>query len=267
MQGDYGAGLSQTAQNTGQSAISNFNPSDIAGTQRSGLFSPSGMVGQTMGAGGPLTSQDYFNRYTQAVASNPTVTGLYNTANKMFNVPSLANQAAYLQNQVTNVTPQQYQLAKGFDVSEPQVQNAINTNLRFLQPQATAATNQAQTAQQLANQYVQAGISQNQFNLLPIQQQGDVLTQALASAQTGWNQANANELSALQAKMNAGITLSQAEMDRANVLAQQQTAYQQTLLGIQYQNVGAGNNLVNTFTGQIINPGILTQKTGTYNLG
>lgn len=261
--GDYGAGLAQQAQQTGQNAINAFNPQDMAGTQRAGFSS---LLGSQVGAGGPTNSQDYFNKYSQAVAANPSVQNLYSQGNQMFNVPQLANQAAYLQNQVTNVAPTQYSLARGFDVGDAQVQNAINTNLRFLQPQASAATNQAQTAQQLAGQFVQSGIAQNQFNLLPVQQQGQMLSDALARQSTGFNIAAQNELQGLQAKMNAGVTLSQAEYSRANDLLAQQTAYQQSLLGIQYQNVGAGNSLVNTFTGQVINPGMLTKKTGVAQL-
>lgn len=243
MQGDYGAGLSQTAQQTGQNAINAFNPQDMAGTQRAGFTS---LLGSQMGSGAPQTSQDLFTKYSQQIATNPSVTSLYNTGNAMFNVPQLANQAAYLQNQVTNVAPTQYSLARGFDVGDAQVQNAINTNLRFLQPQATAATNQAQTAQQLANQYVQAGLQQNQFNLLPIQQQGQMLSDALARQSSGFNIAAQNELQGLTAKMNAGVTLSGQEMDRANQLLAQQTAYQQTLAGQQYKTLGTGQSLVST---------------------
>ncbi|MBU6501182.1 MAG: hypothetical protein KGI72_05145 [Patescibacteria group bacterium] len=259
--GDFGAGLAGQAVQTGQNAINSFNPQDVAGTQRQGFSS---LFGSQMGAGAPISSQDYYNKYASAIAANPSVTGLYNTANTQFNVPQLANQAAYLNNQVANVAPTQYSLARGFDVSDPQVQNAINTNLRFLQPQATAATNFAQTAQNLAGQYVQAGIAQNQFNLLPVQQQGQMLSDALARQSTGFDIAAQNELQGLVSKMNAGVTLSQTEMSRANSLLQAQEAYQQavdtakiqqqTTLGAsqlanKYQNIPAGNTLINTFTG------------------
>lgn len=263
MADDFGANLAGTAKQTGEQALGAFDPRDIAGTQRAGYTS---LLGSQMGGGGPTNVQDYVNRYSQAIAGGPSYTSLYNTANQAFNVPQLANQAAYLQNQVTNVAPTQYSLARGFDVSDPQVQNAINTNLRFLQPQATAATQQAQAAQNLAQQYVGYGMQERQLGLLPYQYQGQELSDALARQSTGFNIADQNELQGYVAKMNAGITLSQAEYTRANELLKNQTAYQQSLLGIQYQNVPSGNALVNTFTGGIINPTMLTAGTGSYQL-
>lgn len=257
----------QGAAGQGQSAINSFNPTDIAGTQRTGF---NNLFGSQVGTG-PQNATDYMKAYSGAIAANPTVTSLYNTGNKMFNVPQLANQATYLQNQVTNVAPNQYQLARGFDVSEPQVENAINTNLRFLQPQATAATNQAQTAQNLANQYVQSGIAQNQFNLLPIQSYQPILQQALAAQATGWTQTAQNEFAGLQAKMNAGVQLSEAEMQQYTALAQAQADYNARIntanIANQFKTIPQGQNLVNTFANTIMNPSMLTAQTGMANYG
>lgn len=261
--GDFGAGLANTAQGAGQNAVNSFNPTDVAGSQRNNFNQ---LYNSQLGDTGPKSATDYMGAYSQAVANNPTYTSLYNTANQQFNVPATAQQATYLQNQVNQVAPNAYQTAKGFDYSEPQVENAINTNLRFLQPEANAAAQVAQTNQNLAGQYVNLGMQQNQQNLLPIQSYGPMLQQAMAQQATGWNQAAQNEFQGLQAKMNAGVQLSQQEMDRANSLLQAQQAYQQAIntaqIQQQFQNVGAGNNLVNTFTNSIINPGELAQQTG-----
>lgn len=250
-QGQIGGAASQ-----GQGAINSFNPTDVAGRQMNQF---SQLKSSQLGAG-PQNAADYMGAYSQAVAANPTVTNLYNTANKMFDVPQLAGQAAYLQNQVTNVAPNQYAIARGFDISEPQVENAINTNLRFLQPQATAATNQAQTAQNLAGQYVQAGQAQNAQNLLPIQSYQPLLQQALAAQATGFTQAAQQEFAGLQAKMEAGVQLSQTEMQTYQQLAQTKMNYDATLAGYQnqlqqrqlanqYQTLSPAQTLVNTFTG------------------
>ena len=246
--------------NTGNNAINSFDPTGASNSVRSGYTS---LLGSQTGEG-PTNSADYAKIYADTIAKNPTATDLYSTANSLFNVPNLQKQATYLNNQVTNTAPRAYSLARGFDFSEPQVENKINTDLRFLQPQATAATANANTASNLAAQWVNQGMTQNQINLLPVQKQGDMLADALARQSAGFDIAAQNELQGLVAKMNAGVTLSQAEIQRANVLMQAAQSYQQALdvaniqkqqalgvaqIGNQYQTVPAGNTLVNTFNG------------------
>lgn len=262
---DFGASLASDAKNQGQSAVSNFDPTAVANTQRGNtntLFNT--QQGQ---------AQNYVGQYANQVAQNPTVTSLYNQGNTMFNVPEQQKQATYLQNQVSNAAPNAYQLARGFDVSDPQVQNQINTNLRFLQPAANAATANAQQAEQLAQGYVGAGIQQNLQNLLPIQSEAPLLQQNLAAMATGWNQANQGELNGLIQKMQSGVALSQQEMDRANTLAQQETAYQNQLtqtggtigaakIAAQNQVIAPGSTYYNPATNYGYNPLLpITQPT------
>ncbi len=253
------------AISTGNTAISSFDPKTTAGAQQSNLG-----VG---GLGGLLGGQtaDYTQQYQNAIAKNPTVTSLYNTANNMFNVPQLANRATYLNNQVTNAVPDAYTGAKGFDIDSTDINNAIASKLAYLGPQANAATANYNTAAGLASNFVQAGQVQNQQNLLPIQAQGTLLQQQEAAQATGWNQAAANEFQGLINKMNAGITLSTTEMNRANQLASLEEAYQQAIstanIANQFQNVSAGNSLVNTFANTAMNPSMLTAKTGVARYG
>jgi hypothetical protein len=114
-------------------------------------------------------------------------------------------------------------------------------------------------------------LAQNQFNLLPIQNEAQLEQQKQAAQATGWNNAAQSEFQGLIEKMNAGVTLSQAEIERANQLAQIQEAYQAALAGIaatlgeaqlnnQYQNVKSGDSLFNTFANTAINPSIATSK-------
>jgi len=243
---DAGTSTAQAAVDTGQNAINSFNPTATSGSTRSSFDT---LYGNQTNAGAQFAGQ-----YAADVAKNPDVTKLYSNANEAFNVPQLASNAAYLQNQVTNQLPMQQNLMRGFDASQGQVDNATNYNLRFLEPQATAATNQSQTAQTLAGQQVQAGITQNQMNLLPVQAQQQLLLQAQASQATGYDTAAQQEMAGLIAKVNAGVQLSATEMSRANQLSSQEEAYNQALAvakqNQQYQNVKAGDTLYNTFTNQ-----------------
>lgn len=267
---NYGADIASAAVNSGRQAINSFDPSATAMNQQNrtnSLFDT--QQGQT---------RDYINRYSQAVASNPTVTSLYNQGNEMFNVPGLAKTANYLQNQVTNAIPDAYQGARGFDIGQTAINNGVASKLGYLTPQMNAATNNLNTAQGLAQGYVNAGQLQNQQNLLPIQSEQQNLLQAQAAQATGWNQAANNEFQGLLQKMQSGVQLSLAELERANQLAALQQAYKTAVqqsqatikaaqIGQQYQTIGPGQTLANTFTGSIINPGILTGSRGYYQGG
>ena len=243
-----------SAANAGAGAISSFDPT---ATGQSNLGSLNTMLNNQGNQAG-----DFQKAYSAAVGANPSVTSLYNTGNAMFNVPALQTTATQLQNAVSQATPQAYDTAKGFDYSNSQVQNEINKNLQFLEPEAAAASNAANTASGLAQGYVQSGVTQNQMNLLPIQNTAQLLSQQQAAQQTGWNQNAANTLQALTAKMNAGVSLSQTEMQSFVSLSQQQEQYQAAVVGAQAQiqaaNIGQQykilsptQSLVNTFNGQV----------------
>jgi len=247
---------------TGQNALNSFDPTSTANSQKNTF---QGVYGSQIGAGGLNNIQDYTNAYAGQIAKNPQATDLYTAANDIYNVPNLQKQATYLNNQVTNATPQAYQMARGFDVSEPQVQNQINTNLRFLQPQATAATANANTASGLASQWVNQGMLQNQMNLMPIQNQGTMINDAMARESSGYNIAAQNEMQGLISKLNAGITLSQAEITRANELMKASQAYEsakytsdtalkQTQTTAQNQIVPQGSTYYNPVSGSYYNP-------------
>lgn len=248
---DYGAGLATAAQQTGNNAL-NFDPTASANSVRNSsndLFNTQNTA-----------STNYVDQYAKSVASNPTMQALYNQGNVQFNVPGLAQNATNLNNAVLQDPQNNVNLAKGFDTSNDQVQQQTAQDLARLSPLAQSATNQSQQAQNLAGQYVQAGLTQNQMNLLPVQEQGTLLGQNLSAQATGWNTASQGELDGYIAKLNAGVQLSQTEMDRANQLAAQETAYQNQLtqtqgqeqtqrIGQQFQNVPAGNTLINTANG------------------
>lgn len=242
-----------TAQATGQNAINSFDPTGTANSQEQ---TSNNLFGQQQGA-----TQNYVNQYAQDVANNPTVTSLYQQGNQLYNVPQLQTQATNLQNQVTNAVPAGVSAARGFDIGDTQVNNGVAQKLAYLQPQANAATANANTASQLASQFVQAGQQQNAQNLLPVQAQQSLLAQNMAAQATGWNQAMANQFQGLIDKMQSGVQLSQAEYQQAQALAQAEESYQQAQvtanaqiqaaqIGQQYQTLNPTQTLVNTFTGQ-----------------
>jgi hypothetical protein len=136
---------------------------------------------------------------------------------------------------------------------------------------AQAATNSAQNAQTLAGQFVAAGQAQNAQNLLPIQSQQQFALQQQANQAQAYITANQSTMDALTQKMNAGVQLSATEMQQYNTMVQAQAQVQsaqtsanagitEAQLNNQYQNVGKGNTLVNTFANSITNPSVLASS-------
>jgi len=240
------------AYKQGQSAVNSFDPTSKV---KNWLGDYNNMLGSQLG-----TAKNYQNEFANTIAGNPQMQDTYAKANEMYNVPGLAQEANRLTQQVNNQLPQQYQLARGFDVGDAQVQNAANVANRFLAPQATAAQQNANTAQGLASGYVTQQQAQNTQSLLPIQAYGQFLSQNQAAQTTGWTDSLKNELDGLVAKMQSGVQLSEQEMQRAQQLAATAEAYQQaqlqantqlanTQLQQRYQTLNPAQRLVNTVTG------------------
>lgn len=254
-----------TAKQTGQNAIGSYDPTAAGNSSTNAVTSNFNTAqGQNAQAVQPLTD---------VIKSNPTAQQLYQQGNNMFNVPALATQATNLTNRVNNVQPNAYNAARGFDISSTDINNGIANATAYLQPQANQATANFNTASGLASNFVNAGLTQNQMNLIPAQENAQLTAANQAAEATGWNQAQKSTLDGLVAKMNAGVQLSQSELQLAGTLAQQEEAYQQqltqnqttlanTIQGQKYQLVPAGNTLVNTLAQGIINPGTLASKNG-----
>ncbi len=254
-----------TAKTTGENAIASYDPT-AAGQS---VMKSTGDLASQLGS---QTGQ-YISDYTKAVANNPSVTSLYETGNKLYNVPQLAATATNLQNRLTDLVPNAYQGAKGFDIDSTDINNGIANASAYLTPQAGRAAANYDTAAGLASNFVNAGLTQNQMNLLPIQAEAPLLQTSQQAQGTVWNTAAAQTLQGLIAKMQAGVTLSQSEMEMAKTLAQAEEAYQQqqtqnqttlanTIQGQKYLNIAPGNNLVNTVAQSFLNPS--TGNVGTY---
>jgi hypothetical protein len=241
MNSDYGSSQAQTAQNTGQNAINSFDPNATANKTSQGY----GNLWNQQNS----TQNDFINSYKQAISNNPSVTDLYNQGNEKYNVNALAANANQLQNAVLQAPQQSLDAARGFNYDQNQVANQTNLTLGRLSPLASAAQNNLSTAQGLASQYVTAGQAQNAQNLLPVQAQQSYLTDLYARQASGWTTASEQEYNGLVAKMNAGISLSDQEMQRANQLAQAQSAYNTAQQSNQYKVLNPAQTLANTLTG------------------
>lgn len=254
---DYAKSIASSAKTQGQDVVNSFNPTSTASNQ---LSNYNNLIGSQQAG-----TQDYAKQFADTIAKNPSVTDLYNQGNAKFNVPQLQTQATNLNNQVAQVLPNAYQQARGFDFSDSQAQQQANVNSRFLTPAANAATANANTAAGLAQGYVTAGQAQNAQNLLPIQSEQQFLLQQQGGQQNAYNTANTNEFNGLNAKLQAGVALTQAEYDRYNQLLQSQTqqsvaqtganaSIQAAKIGQTYQTLNPAQTVYNTQTGAAYSP-------------
>lgn len=249
--------VANNATQTGQNATNSFDPT----ASQNNFLSSYNAANATQ----QNQSQNYQQQYAQAVASNPTVSQLYQQGNAQYNVPGLMSNANQLNNAVLQDPQQNVNAAKGFNYDANQVGQQTDQDLARLDPLAQAATNSAQNAQTLAGQYVAAGQAQNAQNLLPIQSQQQFLLQQQANQAQAYITANQSTMDALTAKMNAGVQLSATEMGQYNALIQAQAAVQsaQTTanatvqaaqIGQTYQTVNPSQTIYDTQTGGQFTP-------------
>jgi hypothetical protein len=243
------------AANSGNAAINSYDPT-AAGNSSTGAVTSNFNTNQAQNASAVDPLQKVIN-------SNPTVTSLYQQGNALYNVPQLATQATDLSNRLTDVTPNAYQAAKGFDIDSTDIGNGIANASAYLGPQSGRATANYNTAAGLASNFVNAGQLQNAQNLIPAQENATLTAQNMAAEQTGWNQAQKSILDGLLAKMQSGVQLSQTEMTTAQQLAAteeaynaqvsvNQTAVQTAQIGQQYKILNPAQTLANTFTGKSV---------------
>ncbi len=95
--------------------------------------------------------------------------------------------------------------------------------------------------------------------LLPYQSEQGLLSERMARETTGYTSVMQGELDAIISKMNAGITISEGEKNRAATLAAAEKAYQgevakanATAKEAKYTTVGLGDRLFNNQSGQFV---------------
>lgn len=241
MDANFAKSVADNANKTGQDALNSFDPT---ASQNNFLSSYNSMnQGQAQG------SQDFAKQYAAGIAANPSVGNLYTQANQQFNVPGLMQQSNQLNNAMLTDPQQNVNAAKGFNYDANQIGQQTTQDLARLSPLAQAATNSAQTAQTLAGQQVQAGITQNQMNLLPLQSQQAFLMQQQGNQAQAYLTANQATMQALSAKVAAGVQLSQSESQQYQALVQAQAAVQSAQTNanatIQAANIGQQYKVVN----------------------
>lgn len=232
-----GASNIQNATNSGNSALSSFDPTSWATQTQNGLNG----ITASQAAG----NQDLVNAFKSQISNQPSATDYYNQGMSAFNVPGLQQTSNNLNSAILNTPNSNLDAARGYNYDSNQISQKNSQDLQRLAPAAAAAQNNASTAQQNAIAYQNAGLQQNQTNLVPLQQQATAQADLFARQQSGFLATSQSQLQALQDKLNQGIALSTAEMSAYQSLSSQEMQYQASLASnqaaIKQAQIGASN--------------------------
>jgi len=172
---------------------------------------------------------DYLTRFRQAIMGQEALPHMFTRIGDELNMPNLRTAAVGLQNQLTNLPETYSKATRGFDVNANQLGRIIGTKAAALQPAVETATNALESAQGVQGQMIAANQAEQAKQLKPYETEQSFLTDRWAREQTGFTSANQQELDGLIAKMNAGVTLSEGEKQRANQLSIAEKGYANAL--------------------------------------
>lgn len=210
-------------------------------------------------------SNDFLNRYKTAIGSQETVPGMYSRIGGELGLPTLQNNANMLNTTLSNI-PNTYTAAtKGYDVNSNQLSQIIGRKTYELTPAVTSANNAAANAQNQLSTQIGYEQQQQAKELQPYQSEQSMLADRQAREATMFSTDNQQELDGLVAKLQAGVTLTNAEQDRANQLAIAEKQYQGQLaqanatqnaatIGASNKVLQSGDTYYNPSTGQAYNP-------------
>ncbi len=181
---------------------------------------------QNLLASQDLSSADYLKRYTDFINSQEGASAMAERIGKELGIPTLQANATMLRNTLTNLPGTYSKATTGFDVNANQLARVIGQKSSELAPVVSTAETALSGAQ--GNLATRMGYEQTDQAkaLLPYTTEKDLLTDRLARETTLYTTDNQNELTGLINKINAGITLSEGEKNRAQELAISEKNYE-----------------------------------------
>ena len=180
-------------------------------------------------AGQDATTAAYLKRYTDFINSQEGATAMAGRIGTELGIPTLQANATMLRNTLTNLPSTYSKATTGYDVNANQLARIIGTKSSELYPMVQTAETSLAGAQDVLGQrmgyeqYDQARLEK------PFATEQEFLADRLARETSLFSQDNERELNSLIAKINAGITLSEGEKNRANQLAVAEKNYQQAI--------------------------------------
>ena len=166
-------------------------------------------------AGQKAEETGYLDRYRGAIAGQETVPAMYSRIARETGMDVAGKNVAALNTQLANLPYTYGKATRGFDVNANQLERITAAKAAELAPTVTAAANQYASAKDVANTLMSATQTQQAKELQPYTTEQSLMTNRIARETSGFTEQAELEYNGLVAKMNAGITLSEGEKNRA----------------------------------------------------
>jgi len=205
-----------------------------------------------------LTS-DFLNRYTSAIGGQETSSAMAGRIGQELGIPTLQSNANTLRTTLNNIPTTYNKATTGFDVNANQLARVVGQKASELAPAVDTAERALSSAQGNLNTRMGYEQADQAKALTPYSTEQNLLQDRLARETSMFTNENENELNGLISKINAGITLSEGEKNRANTLAAQEASFnnqmklqkdQQQFTSSQPNFVGVNGGLYNTTAGK-----------------
>jgi len=196
-------------------------------------------------------TSNFLQKYSNTIANQGSTADMAGRISSELNLPQLRETSKTLNQRMLMTPLNNMSDTRGSNVTQNQLNNLNTYDLNKLAIPAQLAEQNTQTAENSLN--TRLGYAQNDWNrqLLPLNSEQSFLSDRLARETSMFSEQNQNELNAMIQKMNAGITLSEGEKNRAQSLAIAEKGYESALKvaqsGSQFQKIGA-DGLYNTNT-------------------
>lgn len=205
-------------------------------------------------------TSDYLNRYKSAITGQETTSDMAKRIGTSLGLPALS-QNAYNLNEALRRAPQvQATAARGNEITQNQLDRMTAAQINKLSPLAQEATRQKQEAENMLTTQMGYEQTDQAKELLPFTAEQTLLTDKLARETTMYTTTMQAELDALTAKIQAGVTLTEGEANRANALALKEkefeiAKYQLANQPTKYASTQPGGTVFNTETGKYVTTG------------
>ena len=224
---------------------------NLTATQKAGT--------QNLLTGQSVQDADYLKRYTDFINGQEGASAMAGRIGSELGIPTLQANATMLRNTLTNLPSTYSKAMTGFDVNQNQLARVIGQKSSELQPAVTTAENSLNAANTNLNTRMGYETADQARQEKPYTLEQTMLATRQAREQTLFSEQNTNELNSLIAKINAGVSLSNAEADRANQLALQEKDFEnQKTMNLQNLNsrapvsTSSGDWIIDPTTGQYV---------------
>lgn len=168
---------------------------------------------------------DFLTQYKNAVNGQETQSQAAARIGGSLGLPALQANSQALNNTLFNLPTTYGKATTGFDVNSNQLAQIIAQKQSELAPSATLAASNVQNAENNVTQQLGYESADQSKALLPLQEQGTMLSDQLAREYTGFTQDKQNQLQVVMQQIADGQQLTMQQLQAADTLAQQKEQY------------------------------------------